>query len=103
MSVVAVKLTKIRKYFGSESPLGKRIRRGDSRSTAHWLTIVGVVPDVFTGDTGRPWDAMYFFFSSRRRHTIWNCDWSSDVCSSDLEPDKTDAVVDVIAFLRAML
>src|SRR6266568_1920498 len=35
-----------------------------------------------------------FFFSSRRRHTRWNCDWSSDVCSSDLralvlaEPDS---------------
>src|SRR6266568_8263460 len=27
----------------------------------------------------------YFFFSSRRRHTRWNCDWSSDVCSSDLQ------------------
>src|SRR6266481_6396117 len=25
-----------------------------------------------------------FFFSSRRRHTRWNCDWNSDVCSSDL-------------------
>src|SRR5689334_9127588 len=25
-----------------------------------------------------------FFFSSRRRHTRWNCDWSSDVCPSDL-------------------
>src|SRR5690348_18176365 len=25
-----------------------------------------------------------FFFSSRRRHTIWTGDWSSDVCSSDL-------------------
>src|SRR6267143_2517715 len=25
-----------------------------------------------------------FFFSSRRRHTRWNCDLSSDVCSSDL-------------------
>src|SRR5689334_20069434 len=25
-----------------------------------------------------------FVFSSRRRHTRWNCDWSSDVCSSDL-------------------
>src|SRR5689334_23894133 len=25
-----------------------------------------------------------FFFSSRRRHTRWNCNWSSDVCSSDL-------------------
>src|SRR5689334_24629163 len=23
---------------------------------------------------------MGFFFSSRRRHTRWNCDWSSDVC-----------------------
>src|SRR5690348_17715108 len=26
-----------------------------------------------------------FFFSSRRRHTRWTGDWSSDVCSSDLE------------------
>src|SRR5205085_7883610 len=25
-----------------------------------------------------------FFFSSRRRHTRFDCDWSSDVCSSDL-------------------
>src|SRR5207253_5310245 len=25
-----------------------------------------------------------FFFSSRRRHTMWPRDWSSDVCSSDL-------------------
>src|SRR5690625_7568521 len=29
-----------------------------------------------------------FFFSSRRRHTIWPRDWSSDVCSSDLEPGQ---------------
>src|SRR5689334_23658718 len=28
--------------------------------------------------------SFFFFFSSRRRHTRWNCDWSSDVCSSDL-------------------
>src|SRR6266487_7051141 len=28
---------------------------------------------------------MFFFFSSRRRHTRWTGDWSSDVCSSDLE------------------
>src|SRR6266568_7780594 len=30
---------------------------------------------------------IFFFFSSRRRHTRWNCDWSSDVCSSDLGVD----------------
>src|SRR5215510_10222649 len=28
-----------------------------------------------------------FFFSSRRRHTRWPRDWSSDVCSSDLDTD----------------
>src|SRR5256886_3553881 len=27
----------------------------------------------------------FFFFSSRRRHTRFDCDWSSDVCSSDLK------------------
>src|SRR5205085_4597644 len=36
-------------------------------------------------------DAVYsvswsFFFSSRRPHTIFDCDWSSDVCSSDRSP-----------------
>src|SRR5690625_7139245 len=30
----------------------------------------------------------YFFFSSRRRHTRWPRDWSSDVCSSDLEGEE---------------
>src|SRR5205807_5592857 len=29
-----------------------------------------------------------FFFSSRRRHTRLQGDWSSDVCSSDLEVDR---------------
>src|SRR2546430_12203936 len=32
---------------------------------------------------GRGWCDV-FFFSSRRRHTRFDCDWSSDVCSSDL-------------------
>src|SRR3989475_8251619 len=32
---------------------------------------------------------MLFFFSSRRRHTRFDCDWSSDVCSSDLILDRS--------------
>src|SRR5437879_13085488 len=32
-----------------------------------------------------------FFFSSRRRHTRYIGDWSSDVCSSDLGVDETVA------------
>src|SRR2546427_5716487 len=31
----------------------------------------------------------FFFFSRRSRHTIFDCDWSSDVCSSDLAIEHT--------------
>src|SRR2546430_7340397 len=40
------------------------------------------------------YDHGFFFFSSRRRHTRFDCDWSSDVCSSDL-------VINTVARLRA--
>src|SRR5690606_39350140 len=35
----------------------------------------------------------FFFFSSRRRHTRFSRDWSSDVCSSDLVDRGTRASV----------
>src|SRR5256886_14692024 len=35
-------------------------------------------------DLNSPQFSLLFFFSSRRRHTRFDCDWSSDVCSSDL-------------------
>src|SRR2546430_7977632 len=38
---------------------------------------------------------LFFFFSSRRRHTRFDCDWSSDVCSSDLTPACTAALTDL--------
>src|SRR5256886_12831432 len=37
----------------------------------------------------------FFFFSSRRRHTRFDCDWSSDVCSSDLPERVTGAALGV--------
>src|SRR5205085_6354953 len=33
----------------------------------------------------------FFFFSSRRRHTRFDCDWSSDVCSSDLRSPEAES------------
>src|SRR5438132_6464682 len=36
----------------------------------------------------------FFFFSSRRRHTRSLCDWSSDVCSSDLLVDDPGATIE---------
>src|SRR5438876_1035974 len=35
----------------------------------------------------------FFFFSSRRRHTRWTGDWSSDVCSSDLRRTESRGAV----------
>src|SRR2546430_11989681 len=37
-----------------------------------------------------------FFFSSRRRHTRFDCDWSSDVCSSDLATSRPTGPVTLV-------
>src|SRR5690348_17895199 len=44
--------------------------------------------------------SVVFFFSSRRRHTRWTGDWSSDVCSSDLAAGtcRTGFVIALITF-----
>src|SRR5206468_10155742 len=47
-------------------------------------------------------EVSFFFFSSRRRHTRSDRDWSSDVCSSDLKGFKaTDSAVSVFYGCRA--
>src|SRR5256886_11192907 len=50
---------------------------------------------------------VFFFFSSRRRHTRFDCDWSSDVCSSDLaaialERGRVDEVYQLAADMGGM-
>src|SRR3989440_5310042 len=56
------------------SVVRKRLRFGDFGVPSFGLTI------VLNGPRG----LIVFFFSSRRRHTRSDRDWSSDVCSSDL-------------------
>src|SRR5438034_3850531 len=56
----------------------------------------------------RDWDwaqlsEYFFFFSSRRRHTRSLCDWSSDVCSSDLDLPRGDAVSDGFGYASGAL
>src|SRR2546430_13494217 len=41
--------------------------------------------------------SIFFFFSSRRRHTRFDCDWSSDVCSSDLRGSNFEALAESVA------
>src|SRR6266487_4047251 len=52
---------------------------------AHLQRVVGAVfSKHLSQDQLRQFRLLVFFFSSRRRHTRWTGDWSSDVCSSDL-------------------
>src|SRR5688572_31360361 len=44
-----------------------------------------------------------FFFSSRRRHTRFDCDWSSDVCSSDLHVSTQPMRHQTHAFLSVLI
>src|SRR2546428_7065433 len=56
-------------------------------------------------------NSLFFFFSSRRRHTRSDRDWSSDVCSSDLTfsfanksvNEKVRAVLDAASAERAKI
>src|SRR2546430_8876088 len=47
------------------------------------------------------WCECCFFFSSRRRHTRFDCDWSSDVCSSDLALNRAGKKTTTSRTLRA--
>src|SRR5256886_12766749 len=50
--------------------------------------------DSYASHTRRSNLYCFFFFSSRRRHTRFDCDWSSDVCSSDLALDQAGAYLE---------
>src|SRR6266487_1979446 len=45
---------------------------------------------------------MFFFFASRRRHTRWTGDWSSDVCSSDLSRLADELAAGMSATVRIL-
>ena len=44
----------VREFVKEGDPIGRRVKYGTSKSTAPWLTIVGVIPDIFVGDPEDP-------------------------------------------------
>ncbi len=50
----------VRQFLDGGEALGRRVRFGGLESTAEWMTIVGVVPDVFGGDPDDPFPAVVF-------------------------------------------
>jgi len=62
MPVAIVNESFARRHFTGGSPLGRRFRQGTSTSTEPWLTVVGVVPDLWmqgVGNTDEQPDGFY--------------------------------------------
>src|SRR5262249_61948751 len=60
------------KHFPGVDPIGRRIRLGRSESKAPWLTIVGLVPDVYGGDPEDPAPAaVYQPFAQNHSNFAW--------------------------------
>src|SRR5688572_27652030 len=55
-----------------------------------------------TSRSNRCTSCSFFFFSSRRRHTRFDCDWSSDVCSSDLQAWRRERIDERLSTARAL-
>jgi len=70
LNVVVVNQTFADKYFKAADPIGRRIRLGGSKSTAPWLTIVGVVGNTFNGDQEDPMSAAIFQPFAQARTTF---------------------------------
>jgi putative ABC transport system permease protein len=68
LPVAVVNQSFVRKHFGGESPLGRRVRWNDggADTTARWLTIVGVVGDMYAGEVNnRDPEAIYTAFAQQ--------------------------------------
>jgi predicted permease len=48
------------RYFKDKDPIGRRIRLGGRTSQQQWMTIVGIVPTVYSGDTEEPREPEFY-------------------------------------------
>jgi predicted permease len=72
LPVLIVNKAFVAKFFPGVDPIGRRLRTGRSSSTQPWLTIVGVVPDMFGGDPEHPMPAAAFQpFAQSHQNFAW--------------------------------
>jgi putative ABC transport system permease protein len=70
LNVVVINRAFADKFFTNADPIGRRIRVGTSKSTAPWMTIVGVVGNTFTGDQENPMSPAIFQPFAQARSTF---------------------------------
>jgi putative ABC transport system permease protein len=67
LPVAIVNKAFVAKFFPNGDPIGRRIRLGGGTSTRPWVTIVGIVPNVFGGDQDHPFpEAVFLPFAQGR-------------------------------------
>ena len=49
------------------------------------------------------WGWVFFFFKQKTAYEIYQCDWSSDVCSSDLDPTSEGVIGRGDLLIRTMM
>src|SRR6266511_440663 len=86
-----------RGFLGRREPVAAVAPEGEIPVTETVKGLIALFLDTLSRDR-----KMFFFFASRRRHTRWPRDWSSDECSSDLalgpvEPAVVPAAEDALA------
>ena len=82
-----------RDLLGDGDPLGRRVRLGDSHSEEPWVTIVGVVPDVHSGDAEHPRPpAIYLPLAQNHRNFVSIAVRSRDANAMALTTPVRDAV-----------
>src|SRR5690348_14053597 len=81
--------------------VGSRILSTKMREKTHDLTHTS--KDSYVFECLNLPEPHSFFFSSRRRHTRWTGDWSSDVCFPILRTARLGRVVAFKTFLRTLL
>lgn len=57
-------------FFKDKDPIGRRIRQGGRNSTQPWVTIVGVVPTVYSGDSDEPREPEYYVPLAQRHSSF---------------------------------
>ncbi len=68
LPVVVINQTFAERYFEGKDPVGRRIRVGGRTSERPWMTIVGIVPTSYSGDTEEPREP-YFYVPLSQNHS----------------------------------
>ncbi len=99
MPVAIVNESFARRHFTGGSPLGRRIRQGTSASTEPWLTVVGVVPDLWMQGVGNPEEQPDGFYVPVAQS---DARFMSILARGPADPmSLTDAVRDAVASVHA--